>query len=100
MRLSSSFSGLEPGRVSQTTAEMGGGEPLSRESLGRVSLGGDGERLGPGAEYGRGTDLCSQAWRYKQCSPKLIRSPLSPNSYGESPGEGERDRENLEAQKS
>ena len=101
MRPSSSFSGSEPGRVSQTIAEGTGGERVCLLNL-RCGFPWEGKELsgieGQISAVGPGRTLSA--------APKLIRSSLSLDNYGESPrdgereGERERERERLRVQKS
>lgn len=93
MRPSSSFSGSEPGRVSQTIAEgeervcllnLRCGFPWEGKELSGVE--GQISAVGPGGTH--------------SATPKLIRSSLSLDNYGESPRDGERERERARAQAS
>ena len=88
MRPSSSFSGSEPGRVSQTIAEGTGGERVCLLNL-RCGFPWEGKELsgieGQISAVGPGRTLSA--------APKLIRSSLSLDNYGESPRDGEREGE-------
>lgn len=56
-----------------------GGESLSMEFQVWVSLGGDSEKWGAGAEQGRGTGLCIGAWG--SCRKNSVAPSLSEALY-------------------